>query len=251
MGTAPFEALIFAAGLGTRLGPLTERVPKALVEIDGRPLLALVAERLVAAGAVRLVINVCAHAEQIARYVASHDLGCEVRLSRESGAPYETGGGLRHARGHFSGRHPLLLHNVDVLTDLPLGDLLRAHGEAAALVTLAVMERASTRRLLFDAQGLLGRVDEGKALDLRVRPAVGPVLGLGFAGIHAAHPDLLGRITEEGRFPILDTYLRLAAEGASLLPFRMDAWRWIDVGRPADLERARGLGLGRRRPSSG
>lgn len=246
MAAVPFEALIYAAGLGTRLAPLTDHTPKALVCVDGRPLLALVAERLVAAGAVRLVINVCAHAEQIERYVGEHDLGCEVRLSREPGGPFETGGGLKHARGHFSGRHPLVLHNVDVLSDLPLQDLLVAHADA--FVTLAVMDRASSRRLLFDAQGLLGRLDDAKGLDLRARPAVGPVTSQAFAGIHAAHPDLLGRITEEGSFPILDTYLRLAAEGARLLPFRMDAWRWIDVGRPSDLERARGLGLVRAPP---
>jgi NDP-sugar pyrophosphorylase family protein len=244
-----FEALVFAAGRGTRLAPLTERVPKALVEVDGRPLLALVAERLVAAGALRLVINVCAHAEQIERYVATHDLGCEVRLAREQGEPYETGGGLLHARAHFSGRHPLVLHNVDVLSDLPLEDLLAQHLGSGALVTLAAMDRASARRLLFDAQGLLGRTDDAKALDLRARPAVGPITPLAFAGVHAAGPDLLGRITEQGRFPILDTYLRLAAEGACLLPFRVDGRRWIDVGRPADLERARAAGLGRVPPA--
>jgi N-acetyl-alpha-D-muramate 1-phosphate uridylyltransferase len=244
----PFEALVYAAGLGTRLAPLTDRVPKALVEVGGRPLLAIVAERLVAAGAERLVINVCHHAEQIERWVTEHDLGCEVRLSREEGGPYETGGGLWHARAHFSRRRPLVLHNVDVLSDVALDALVADHQASGVLVTLAVMERTTTRRLLFDDVGLLGRVDEGARLDVRSRPARGDLSPLAFAGIHAASPDLLGRLLERGRFPILDAYLRLVGEGARIAPWRVDGRRWIDVGRPADLERAQGLGLHREAP---
>lgn len=238
------EGLIYAAGLGTRLKPLTDRVPKALVEVGGRPLLEIVARRLVAAGTTRLVINVCAHAAQIERFVADGRLGVPVVLSREQGAPLETGGGLLHARPLLSPAAPFLLHNVDVLTDLPLSDLVAQHADSDALVTLAVMDRPTSRRLLFDDVGLLGRVDESKGLDLRVRLARGRVLELGFAGIHVASPILLERITEQGRFSILDTYLRLAAEGARLVPYRVDACRWIDVGRPDDLARAQTLGLG-------
>jgi NDP-sugar pyrophosphorylase family protein len=237
------EALIYAAGLGTRLKPLTDRLPKALVEVGGRPLLELVARRLVEAGATRLVINVCPHAEQIERFAATGRLGAPYALSREPGAPLETGGGLLQAAPLFTRGATLLLHNVDVLSDLSLTGLLAAHQASDALVTLAVMERPTKRRLLFDDLGLLGRIDEGEGLDLRVRPARGRVQELGFAGIHAASPALLPRITERGRFPILTTYLRLAAEGARLLPYRADGSRWIDVGRPEDLARAQTLGL--------
>ena len=233
------EGLIFAAGLGTRLRPLTDTTPKALLTVGGRSLLERVAARLVAAGATRLVVNVCHHAERIAEHVAERDLGVPVRISREPGGPFDTGGGLKRARHLFTHRAPILLHNVDVLTDLPLERLLAAHAAAGALATLAVAERPSTRRLLFDADGLLGRQDDGRGLDVRVRPAVGEVVTVPFTGVHVVAPELLGRITEEGTFSILDTYLRLAAEGARVLPFRADGAAWIDVGRPADLERAR------------
>jgi NDP-sugar pyrophosphorylase family protein len=213
------------------------------VEVGGRPLLAIVAERLVAAGAERLVINVCHHADQIERWVAGRDLGCEVRISREEGGPFETGGGLWRARDLFTQRRPLVLHNVDVLSDVSLEAFVTAHEASGALVSLAVMERPTTRRLLFDDEGLLGRVDEGARLDVRARPARGVVRPLAFAGIHVASLALLGRLLERGRFPILDAYLRLVGEGACIAPWRVDGCRWIDVGRPADLERAQGLGL--------
>lgn len=233
-----FDAFVLAAGLGTRLRPLTDHRPKALVEVAGRPLLEHVARRLVAAGAGRLVVNVCAHAEQIEAYLAATDLGAEVRVSREPDGPYETGGGLWAARALFRGDRPIVVHNVDVLTDLPLRALVEAHLAGGALATLAVMERHSARRLLFDREGLLGRTDAAAGLDLRVRPAQGEVRSLAFAGVHAVAPRLLGRVTERGVFSILVPYLRLAGEGERLLPFRVDAFRWIDVGRPADLQRA-------------
>jgi NDP-sugar pyrophosphorylase family protein len=100
------------------------------------------------------------------------------------------------------------------------------------------MDRPTSRRLLFDAQGLLGRVDDGKGLRTTVRTPAGPVVELGFSGVHAVAPALLDRITETGTFSILDTYLRLAGEGARILPFRVDGCTWIDIGKNADLERA-------------
>lgn len=233
------DALIFAAGLGTRLRPLTDRVPKALVEVGGRTLLEHVATRLVAAGATRLVINVCHHAEQIERFVATHSLGAAVALSPEPDGPYDTGGGLLHAVALLRRHGPILLHNVDVLSDVPLERLLAAHAASGALATLAAMPRPTSRRLLFDDQGLLGRVDDGKGLRHEARKRVGPTLELGFAGIHAVAPALLDRITERGTFSIVDAYLRLAGEGARIGAYRVDGCRWLDVGRPADLERAR------------
>lgn len=233
------DAIVFAAGHGTRLRPHTDQRPKALVEVGGRTLLEHVAARLVAAGATRLVVTACAFAEQIAAFVAAHDLGAETRLSLEPGGPYETGGGLLAARAHLRGDRPVLLHNVDVLSDLPLRALVAGHVARGALATLAVMERASSRQLLFDAQGLLGRTDDAQGLELRARPSTGPVERLAFAGVHVLDPALPGRLTERGTFPILVPYLRLAGEGARLLPYRVDGCAWIDVGRPADLERAR------------
>ncbi|MFO0931908.1 MAG: nucleotidyltransferase family protein [Planctomycetota bacterium] len=233
------DALIFAAGLGTRLAPLTDDRPKALVEVGGVPLLEHVARRLVAAGATRLVVNVCPFADRIEAFLRARDgFGVEVRVSREAPAPLETGGGLRQAAPLLRRDGPILLHNVDVLTDLPLAALLDAHARSGALATLAVMDRASSRRLLFDDRGLLGRVDDVKGVRREARPPSGAVVERAFCGVHVVDPSLLDRLTESGVFSILEPYLRLAGEGAILRPFSADGCRWIDVGRPADLARA-------------
>lgn len=234
------EAFVLAAGRGTRLRPLTLDRPKALVEVGGVPLLEHVARRLVAAGVRDLVVNAHAFAEAIEAFVRERDaFGAHVRIAHEPDRPLETGGGLLAARSLFRARGPILVHNVDVLTDLDLQALARAHVETGALATLAVMERESTRQLLFDDAGLVGRVDREKDLELRVRAPVGAVRALAFSGIHVLDPSLLDRIEERGAFSILRTWLRLAGEGARLLPYRADGARWIDVGRPADLARAR------------
>lgn len=234
------DAMILAAGLGTRLRPLTDHTPKALVEVAGVPLLERVAGRLIEAGADRLIVNTHHLGEQIERYVEERDgFGVEVVFSREPERPLETGGGLLRAAPLFRGDAPFFLHNGDILTDLPLRDLYAEHEERRPLATLAVMERPTSRYLLFDDRGLLGRVDEGKGVDLRVRPAEGEVRGLAFAGVHVISPELLPRITESGAFSILDPYLRLAAAGESLLPYHVDDASWYDIGKPEQLEAAR------------
>src|SRR5262245_31371443 len=119
------DAMILAAGLGTRLAPLTDATPKALVEVGGVPMLERVARRLVEAGAPRLVVNVCPFADRIEAFVrARHGFGVECAISRESPAPLETGGGLLAAAPLLQDDGPVVLHNVDVLTDLSIRDLL-------------------------------------------------------------------------------------------------------------------------------
>lgn len=234
------DAMILAAGLGTRLRPLTDHTPKALVEVSGVPLLERVARRLIETGADRLIVNTHHLGEQIERYVEERaGFGVEVLFSPEPDRPLETGGGLLRAAPLFRRDAPFFLHNGDILSDLPLGEMYAAHREHGALATLAVMERPTSRYLLFDDRGLLGRVDEGKGVDLRVRPAEGEVRRLAFAGVHVISPELLPRITEEGAFSILEPYLRLAGEGEALLPYRIDASAWFDIGKPEQLEAAR------------
>lgn len=234
-----FEAMIFAAGLGTRLGPLTADRPKALVEVAGVPMLEHVARRLVAAGADRIVVNACPFAERIASFVADHSgFGVETVLSIEDGDPLETGGGLLHARDHLRLDGPLLLHNVDVLSEVDLAAMLAAHARADVLATLAVQDRATTRKLLFDAHGLLGRVDESKDLELRVREAYGEVVPLAFQGIHVVSPSFVRALEGRGAFSILEPYLGATREGGRVLPHRVDGARWIDIGRPEHLARA-------------
>lgn len=232
--------MLLAAGLGTRLRPLTDRIPKALVPVGGVPILERVARRVIAAGADRLVVNTHYLAEQIEAYVAERaGFGVEAVCSREPGdAPLETGGGLVVAEPLFRKDAPFFLHNADILTDLPLREMYEAHVASGALATTAVMERPTARHLLFDEAGLLGRTDEKNGLDLRVRPARGPLTKLAFAGVHVVSPALFARITERGAFSILDPYLRLAGEGETIRPFRVDGCTWLDIGRPEQLEEA-------------
>lgn len=232
--------MLLAAGLGTRLRPLTEHTPKALIEVGGVPMLERVARRLIEAGADRLIINLHHLGEQIRDYVeARRGWGVEVAFSEEPGSALETGGGLLRAAPLFRGDAPFFLHNADILSDLPLEEMYRAHLAEAPLATLAVMERDSARHLLFDDQGLLGRADERKKLRIQLREPVGAVRRLAFAGVHVISPALFRQTTERGAFSILDPYLRLAGEGARILPYRVDAWHWLDIGKPDQLEEAR------------
>lgn len=233
--------MLLAAGLGTRLRPITSHTPKALVEIDGVPILEIIARRLIAAGADRLIINTHHLGEQIEEFVADRNgFGVEVAFSREPDKPLETGGGVLNAAPLIRRDQPFFLHNTDVLSDLPLEEIHQEHASSSALATLAVMERATSRYLLFDDVGLLGRTDEREDLEIRVRAPVGDVQKLAFAGVHVISPVFLDDIIEDGAFSILNPYLRLAAQGAAIRPFRIDGFRWMDVGKPEQLEAAQG-----------
>ncbi|MDF1702502.1 MAG: nucleotidyltransferase family protein [Planctomycetota bacterium] len=234
--------MILAAGFGTRLRPLTDRLPKALVEVGGIPVLERNARRLVAAGADRLIVNVHPFADAIRTHVTDRQAyGVDVRIAHEVEAPLETGGGLLAARPHFRAQAPFFLHNADVYTDLDLRALYAAHEASGALVTLAMMERNSPRGLLFDDRGLLGHVNDERGTRLEVRPPEGEVTRLAFACVHVIEPTIFDRITEAGRFGIFDPYLRLAAEGARIAPHRVDGCTWVDIGRPEQLAHANEL----------
>lgn len=235
------DAMILAAGLGTRLRPLTDHTPKALIDVGGMPIIERVARRLIAAGADRLIVNTAHLAQKIEDYLRSVDgFGVEAVFSREDPGPLETGGALLAAEALFRKDAPFFLHNADILSEIPLGEMYAAHLAAGdPLATVAVMPRATTRQMLFDDVGLLGRTDQTKGLDLRVRPAVGQVRALPFAGIHVLSPRIFALMTERGAFSILDPYLRLAAAGERVLPFHVDGYAWVDIGRPEQLEEAR------------
>jgi MurNAc alpha-1-phosphate uridylyltransferase len=233
------DALILAAGLGTRLGELTRSTPKPLVRVGGTPMLEHVALKLVAAGADRLIINTHHLSEQIVEFVrARGGFGVEVHFSHEETAPLETGGAIAKASKLLRRDAPFFLHNSDILTDLPLAEMYRAHQESEPIGTLAVMERATSRYLLFDEVGLLGRVDERKGLRIEVRAPAGAVRAMAFAGVHVISPGFPDMLVERGAFSILDPYLRLAREGKVIKPFTVDGYNWIDIGKPDQLEEA-------------
>lgn len=231
--------MILAAGRGTRLAPLTDDTPKALIEVGGRTLLEWVARRLVEAGADRLIVNVHGHAERIASHLEALDLGVEVVLSREVERPLETGGGVLHAAHLFRRAGAFLLHNADVISEIDLGALLSAQRESGALATLAAHERETSRFLLFDADGLVGWENVATGRSGRARAARGQVRRLAFAGIHAIDPRFLDLVEERGAFSILDPYLRLSAAGERVLPLDVTGSLWLEIGTPERLEAAR------------
>lgn len=234
------DAMILAAGVGSRLRPITDHTPKALVEVNGVAMLERIARRLVAAGADRLIINVHHHADQIRSFVASKEgFGVDVRLSEEPVERLETGGGLLHAREHFRGREPFILHNVDVICDADLADLYSAHRRGDSLATLAVSDRDSSRVLRFDEEGLQARVDRGRHTEVAARPVRGDSREWAFAGIHVLSPAIFELMEEEGAFSILTPYLRLAGEGHRIMPYDISGALWLEIGDPERLERAR------------
>lgn len=228
--------LIFAAGLGTRLRPLTNDRPKALVEVAGVPMIDRVAKALTAAGCTKLVVNTHHFADRMRSHLAACTYGVPVEISEEQPAPLETGGGLWHAREFLRDAGTILVHNVDVWTDLPLERLVAAHRSTGALGTLAVADRDTSRKLRFDGEGLLGRLDRTRGEHNDVRPAVGDVYERAFNGVHVVEERLLDAITERGTFSILAPYLRLVAGGEAFAPFFMDDWHWSDIGSHARLE---------------
>jgi len=227
------KALILAAGVGSRLKPLTDATPKALLPVGGVPMLERAAVRLKAAGVKSFVVNAHHHVQTVADFCAglSRRLGVPVSVSHEDDLILDTGGAIKKASALLKGREPFFVHNADVLTDLDLKAMLAAHKESGALATLSVRERESGRAYLFDAKGRFAGHDDQASE--RTTWAKGPVPNaqrLPFDGIHLISPECLDKITEGGVFSITKTYLRLAGAGADIRAFRGDKWTWHDIG---------------------
>jgi NDP-sugar pyrophosphorylase family protein len=237
------KAMVLAAGLGTRLRPLTDSRPKALVEVAGRTMLEITLERLRAFDIRDVIINAHHFANQILDYLkVNKDFGMRIEVSRED-ALLDTGGGLKKAAPFFlhdSGRdgEPFILHNVDVISTIDFNRMLQAHRKDAALATLAVQNRETSRYLLFDERmQLCGRRSGRDRKDELIGP---PRLAeaLAFCGIHVISPRIFSLMTEEGIFSIIDAYLRLAAAGEKVIAFRADEYYWRDLGKPENIQQA-------------
>jgi len=237
------RAMILAAGLGTRLRPLTENRPKALVEVGGRTLLEITLARLRSFGITDVIINTHHFAEMVREYLESNkNFGMNIAISHEE-ILLDSGGGLKKAAYFFleksaNSEEPFLLHNVDVVSTIDLGRMLQFHNEHQALATLAVQERKTSRYLLFQLDSeLCGRQSGPDSTVEVVRPSKN-VQALAFCGIHVISPHFLSMTTEEGAFSIITSYLRLAAQGQKLVGFRADEYYWRDLGTPENVARA-------------
>jgi N-acetyl-alpha-D-muramate 1-phosphate uridylyltransferase len=234
------KCVIFAAGLGTRLRPLTDNMPKALVPVAGKPLLAHVLEKMAAAGFSDAVVNVHHFADQIIDYLATHDFGLRVAVSDERELLLETGGGLRHAQALLNADAPFLVHNVDILSNLDLAAFYKMH-QSCDLATLLVSDRKTSRYLLFDEQlRLVGwtNVQTGEVRSPYQNLDVAACKKLAFAGIHTISTDIFPLM--EGwpdRFSIIDFYLSVCATH-TIRGVQMPNLRMLDVGKIDSLHEA-------------
>ena len=227
------EGFILAAGLGTRLRPLTDDRPKALVEVQGHTLLEICIARLAAAGAGRVVVNVHHFGDMVVDYLQRRRWPCEVAVSYERAMLLDTGGALRHAAPLFTQGETVLVHNVDVLSTIDLGALAAAHTCSGNLATLCVSQRDTRRMLEFDAKGVLAGRTTGDSVLPEHHTA------LAFSGITMVSPELFHLLPEADHpYPIIDEYIRLAASGRRIGRYIHPRAEWLDVGKPETLKQA-------------
>ncbi len=235
------KAMILAAGLGTRLRPLTNDRPKALVEVAGHTLLEITLNRLRGFGIRDVIVNVHHFADKVMECLKANDnFGMNVQISRE-GVLLDTGGGLKKAAYFLGGSQsdePFILHNVDVLSTIDLGRMVQFHIDSGALATLAVQQRETSRYLLFDKESqLCGRRSGRDGISEMVRGA-DRTGALAFSGVHVISPRIFSMLGSEEVFPIVTAYLELAARGEKVLAFRADEFYWRDLGRPESIAQA-------------
>ncbi|CAM3439693.1 nucleotidyltransferase family protein [Empedobacter stercoris] len=223
--------MIFAAGLGTRLKPFTENHPKALAIVNGKPLLQRNIEYLKSFGIDEVVINVHHFADQIIEFLEENNyFGIKITISDETDQVLETGGGLVKAKTNF--KEDFLVMNVDILTDLHLTNFIKAHQENKALVTLAVSDRNSSRKLYFnDKNELKGWRNLKTKEEIKAVDSLDDLNDLAFSGIHVINPALFDKITETGKFSIMKVYMDLM-KTESIIGFDHSGGILIDVGRP-------------------
>ncbi|WP_072532080.1 nucleotidyltransferase family protein [Bacteroides ilei] len=236
------KAMIFAAGLGTRLKPLTDHMPKALVPVAGKPMLEHVILKLKAAGFTELVINIHHFGEQIIGFLeANRNFGLTIHISDERDMLLDTGGGIKKARNFFSGDEPFLVHNVDILSDTDLKALYEYHLHSGNDATLLASPRKTIRYLLFDDENLLrGWINKDT---LQTKPEgfiyrAGQYREYAFSGIHVISPSLFRYMDRwQGKFSIMDFYLQTCRE-ARLGGYLTEQLRLIDIGKPETLAKA-------------
>jgi MurNAc alpha-1-phosphate uridylyltransferase len=234
------KAMIFAAGLGTRFKPWTDKHPKALARVNGKSLLQRNVEYLQQFGITEVIINVHHFASQAIDLVESNmGWGSKIVFSDETEEILETGGGLKKAAWYFN-KDPFVLLNVDVLTNLDLGKMIARHLTIHPLATLAVMDRESSRYFLFDGDNeLCGWRDSRSGQEKIVKPRV-PLFPKAFSGIHIIDPVIFSLIRQDGKFSMVDLYLDLAAT-QKIQGYDQNNSKWVDVGKPGSVALAEEL----------
>ncbi len=230
------NALIFAAGLGTRLANLTKEIPKALVEVDGKPMLLHAIEKMISVGVTRIVINMHHHADKLESFVQGLNFeGVEILLSDERGELLETGGGLIKAAPLFDMSKPIILYNSDVITGANLNEMILFHQKNKGLATLMVKQRETSRYFLFDNELRLSgweNITSGERIVTRNNNSLD---SYAFSGIHIVNPEIIELLGEKRKFSITQGYLGLSDQ------YPIYGWKdwseyWFDIGTPEKLD---------------
>jgi NDP-sugar pyrophosphorylase family protein len=230
------QAMILAAGLGTRLKPITEDIPKALVELNGKTLLEIAIRKLIENDFRRIIINVHHFADKVKEFINSNTFAADIFISDESDLLCDTGGGIKKAREYLDDS-PILVHNVDIISDLDLKEFYQYHLSDDAMASLVVSERKSSRYLLFNEENILcGWQDVKKDEKIIIRNE-SKLHQLAFSGIHILNPHLIEAFPNDQVFSIIKAYLNIAAT-EDIHAYVCNEMKWIDVGKLDSLERA-------------
>jgi len=233
------KAFILAAGLGTRLGKLTDNKPKALLEINGIPMLQLVIERLLNEGIDEFIINIHHHGQQVIDFLNKNEnFGATIHISDEQDLLLDTGGAIAKAKAYFTGNDQVLIHNVDVISNLDIKELEIRHNINNAIATLCVRQRQSNRYLLFD--------DEMKLVGWRntltgefkwIEKPKTVFQAFAYSGIYLVNSNFAGKISFKGNFSIIDAWLKMAAN-ETIIGYPDNSPVWFDLGTKQKLKEA-------------
>jgi len=234
--------MVFAAGLGTRLLEATQNKPKALVEIGGKPLLQHAIEKLKKEGFSEVIVNVHHFSELVIEFLNANDFGIPVHISDETEKLLDTGGGLKKAASFLTGDEPVLIYNVDVLSNLKLQNVIEYHNKAGALATLVVRDRKTQRYFKFDHEKrLVGWINKKTGeKKIAIPENFDQTAGMAFSGIHVVSPEIFKLMPDEDRFSITDFYLYLA-KNHLIKGYFDESEIWMDVGKPDELAKAKQL----------
>ncbi len=236
------NAMIFAAGLGTRLKPLTDNTPKALIPVGGKPMLEHIILKLKAAGFDHIVINIHHLGQQIVDFLAANDnFGIDIHISDERDYLLDTGGGIKKAAHFFRNGKPILVHNVDIISNVDLLQIYNSHLENKPLATLLVSQRDTSRYLLFDKQNKLcgwRNRDTGEVKSYYPQFDPRQYKEFAFGGVHVLSPEIFEWMEEwTGKFPIINFYLSICAK-TTIQAFPAENLNLIDIGKPDAIAQA-------------
>ena len=228
--------MIFAAGIGSRLKPFTDNKPKALVEVNGKALLAYAIDYLKSYGITDVVINIHHFGQQIIDFCNNNNFNINITISDETNELLDTGGGLKKASNYFSGIDPIVVVNADILTDVNLDKMRSQHINSGNVATLAVRDRNSGRKLVFNAQKqLIGWKNIKTSELIEVQPIGNDNLELAFSGLQIISPKIYQHFPDKNKFSIIELYLELA-KFQNIGAYIQNEGYWFDVGSNEKLQ---------------